>query len=118
MPRQPEDLTLTNPYGSLTALYIVEGEKRCEKPVWMCRCVCGNEHKAMAACLKRGNVKSCGKCDAVPRGGAVNAKKELRVSPDVLAYEEKPFKKRRPMTVEEFAIREARFCGAGRWNNI
>jgi hypothetical protein len=133
MPPKPEDLTLTNPHGSLTALYIIPGEKICGKPAWMCRCVCGREHKAMSSCLKRGDVKSCGKCGAGGRGkydrvaagikkpvNVRETKRELRVDPDMAAYEEKPltnrFRKRRPMTVEEIAIKEARYCGAGQYN--
>ena len=138
MPPKPEDLTKVKLPGVLTALYIVPGEKISGKPVWMCRCVCGREKKVMSSCLKWGDVKSCGQCDTIPRGGRAHkdyrqpvenqshgvvnvseAKKEMRVDPEIAKYEtqqpDKKFRKRKE-TVAEIAEREARYCGAGRWN--
>lgn len=38
------------------------------KPLWWCRCVCGNEKGVDEYSLKRGDSRSCGKCPTVAAG--------------------------------------------------
>ena len=54
-------IDLTNKqFGELTAVKQVKGEGDCAK--WECRCSCGNLHIVKSPCLRRGEIKSCGKC--------------------------------------------------------
>ena len=53
-----EDLT-GRQFGRLTVMYR-SGKDRQSKPVWKCRCVCGNEKEVRAKSLRAGHVQSCG----------------------------------------------------------
>lgn len=48
-----------NSYGRLTVIGLGEDRKR-DKPVWHCLCVCGGTIDAVGSELRRGKVKSCG----------------------------------------------------------
>jgi len=46
-------------YGKLTVIERA-GKDRWGNTTWLCRCACGNEHRASGENLRGGNVKSCG----------------------------------------------------------
>ena len=52
------------------------GSDKYGKPMWLCKCDCGNEKIVQGGCLKRGNTKSCG-CS---RKGNTNRKLPLGLS--------------------------------------
>lgn len=57
----PNRIDLTNQqFGKLTAIKPTDERTNGQSVIWLCKCECGNWHKASAASLKSGNVKSCG----------------------------------------------------------
>ncbi len=46
-------------FGRLTVLRLC-GKDKHGKPMWLCRCVCGNETSVRASPLRRGKSRSCG----------------------------------------------------------
>lgn len=54
---KPKNLTGQR-FGKLVAVKMV-GSKSGHS-LWLCRCDCGNEHTTTSACLRQGNVSSCG----------------------------------------------------------
>lgn len=47
-----------NKYGRLTVIKRVKNQGK--KPMWLCKCECGNEKIARADSLKNGSIQSCG----------------------------------------------------------
>lgn len=47
-------------FGDLLVLEQIKGDGDCAK--WKCRCSCGNIHEVKSPYLRRGEIKSCGKC--------------------------------------------------------
>jgi len=45
-------------FGKLLVLEYVE--TKCGKPIWRCRCDCGNEKNIRGSCLRRGHTTTCG----------------------------------------------------------
>lgn len=57
-------------FGKLTVLYRADNHvdsKGHKRAMWKCRCDCGNETIVSTTNLKRGNIKSCGKCNGKTR---------------------------------------------------
>jgi hypothetical protein len=59
-------------FGRLRALKLV-GVDRQNRAIWLCECACGSAHKAVAAMLRIGNIRSCG-CARRRHGHSVNGK--------------------------------------------
>lgn len=47
-------------FGKLTVIERAGSAPTDGKPIWLCKCDCGNEKIVRGACLKSGGVKSCG----------------------------------------------------------
>lgn len=47
-------------FGEYTVIEQVDGNGHCA--IWKCRCSCGNINNVKSPCLRRGEIKSCGKC--------------------------------------------------------
>lgn len=58
-----------NIYNSLTVIDRLENDKY-NKPMWKCRCNCGNESKVSSSNLKFGGTKNCKKCVIRPSGSS------------------------------------------------
>lgn len=56
---QMEDLT-NQVFGFLTAQYYTGQKDKDGRPIWHCKCACGNEKDVDAHCLKSGGTRSCG----------------------------------------------------------
>lgn len=55
-------------FNKLTVLEFIG--KRGDEPYVRCLCDCGNEHEARAYIVKRGQTKSCGRCQTITDEGA------------------------------------------------
>ena len=49
-------------FGKWKVLYLSPNKTKENKPMWVCRCECGNIKEVSAASLKAGQSKSCGEC--------------------------------------------------------
>jgi len=50
-------------YGHLTLLYFVRGNGAGKGATWMALCDCGNKKEVDGRAVKKGQVKTCGKCE-------------------------------------------------------
>lgn len=57
--RGPEAKSPAKTVGRLTVIEDT-GERRGREPVWLCRCVCGNEVRVRSSSLASGETRSCG----------------------------------------------------------
>jgi hypothetical protein len=60
--RPPIDLTGQR-FGCLTVIAYGVGYPELPYVRWRCRCDCGNERLAISQGLRRGQARSCGKCE-------------------------------------------------------